>query len=90
MRYMRYSTANDVMKEFMIYGAKLTEMGFPKLLPVQAYPTDTIDFRSGLARTAISDRFGYAILKNPQLSSLSLYSVLYSGLYSTLYAARIL
>lgn len=51
MRYMRYSTANDVMKEFLIYGAELTEMGFPKLLPVQAYPTDTIDFRSGLART---------------------------------------
>ena len=51
MRYMRYSTANDVMKEFLIYGAELTEMGFPKLLPVQANPTDTIDFRSGLART---------------------------------------
>lgn len=50
-RYTRYSTANDVMKEFLIYGAELTEMGFPKLLPVQAYPTDTIDFRSGLART---------------------------------------
>lgn len=50
-RYTRYSTANDVMKEFLIYGAELTEMGFPKLLPVQAYPSDTIDFRSGLNRT---------------------------------------
>lgn len=24
-RYTRYSTANDVMKEFLIYGAELTE-----------------------------------------------------------------
>lgn len=51
MRYMRYSTANDVMKEFLIYGAELTDMGFPKLLPVQAHPSDTIDFRSGLSRS---------------------------------------
>ena len=51
MRYMRYSTANDVMREFLIYGAELTEMGFPKLLPVQAHPSDTIDFRSGLNRS---------------------------------------
>lgn len=51
MRYTRYSTANDVMKEFLIYGAELTEMGFPILPAVQAYPTDTIDFRSGLSRT---------------------------------------
>lgn len=51
MRYTRYSTANDVMKEFLIYGAELTETGFPKLLPVQAHPSDTIDFRSGLSRT---------------------------------------
>ena len=50
-RYTRYSTANDVMKEFLIYGAELTEMGFPKLLPVQAHPSDTIDFRSGLNRS---------------------------------------
>lgn len=50
-RYTRYSTANDVMKEFLIYGAELTEMGFPKLPAVQAYPTDTIDFRSGLHRS---------------------------------------
>lgn len=50
-RYTRYSTANDVMKEFLIYGAELTDMGFPKLPAVQAMPVDTIDFRSGLART---------------------------------------
>ncbi len=25
-RYTRYSTANDVMKEFLIYGAELTEI----------------------------------------------------------------
>lgn len=25
-RYKRYSTANDVMKEFLIYGAELTEI----------------------------------------------------------------
>lgn len=51
MRYTRYSTANDVMKEFLIYGAELTDMGFPKLPAVQAYPVDTIDFRSGLNRS---------------------------------------
>ena len=50
-RYTRYSTANDVMKEFMIYGAELTEMGFPKLPAVQAMPADTIDFRAGLNRS---------------------------------------
>lgn len=50
-RYTRYSTANDVMKEFLIYGAELTDMGFPILLPVQAAPADTIDFRAGLIRT---------------------------------------
>lgn len=50
-RYTRYSTANDVMKEFLIYGAELTEMGFPMLPAVQAHPSDTIDFRSGLSRT---------------------------------------
>lgn len=51
MRYTRYSTANDVMKEFMIYGAELTDMGFPKLLKVQTSPVDTVDFRSGLSRS---------------------------------------
>ncbi len=50
-RYTRYSTANDVMKEFLIYGAELTEMGFPILPAVQAAPADTIDFRAGLIRT---------------------------------------
>lgn len=25
-RYTRYSTANDVMKEFLIYGAELTDI----------------------------------------------------------------
>ena len=51
MRYTRYSTANDVMKEFLIYGAELTDLGFPVLPKVQAHPKDTIDFRSGLSRT---------------------------------------
>lgn len=51
MRYTRYSTVNDVMKEFLIYGAELTELGFPILPAVQAYPTDTVDFRAGLSRT---------------------------------------
>lgn len=51
MPYTRYSTANDVMKEFLIYGAELTEMGFPILPAVQAYPSDTVDFRAGLSRT---------------------------------------
>ena len=50
-RYTRYSTANDVMKEFLIYGAELTDMGFPILPAVQTAPVDTIDFRSGLSRT---------------------------------------
>ena len=50
-RYTRYSTANDVMKEFLIYGAELTEMGFPMLPAVQAHPSDTIDFRAGLNRS---------------------------------------
>lgn len=49
-RYTRYSTANDVMKEFLIYGAELTEMGFPMLPAVQTTPVDTIDFRAGLSR----------------------------------------
>lgn len=50
MRYMRYSTANDVMKEFLIYGAELTDMGFPILPAVQTTPTDTIDFTESLSR----------------------------------------
>lgn len=51
MQYTRYSTSNDVMKEFLIYGADLTDFGFPVLPKVQAHPKDTIDFRSGLSRT---------------------------------------
>lgn len=51
MRYERYSTSNDVMKEFLIYGAELTDMGFPILPAVQAHPVDTVDFRTGLSRT---------------------------------------
>ena len=51
MRYKRYSTANDVMKEFLIYGAELTDMGFPILPAVQTHPTQTIDFRGGLSRS---------------------------------------
>lgn len=50
MRYKRYSTANDVMKEVLIYELELTNMGFPILSPVQTYPKETIDFRSGLSR----------------------------------------
>ena len=50
-RYTRYSTANDVMKEFLIYGAELTDMGFPILPAVQMTPSGTIDFRSGLNRS---------------------------------------
>lgn len=49
-RYTRYSTTNDVMKEFLIYGAKLTELGFPILPAVDCKPTDTIDFCSSLSR----------------------------------------
>lgn len=51
MRYTRYSTANDVMKEFLIYGAELTEMGFPKLPAVNCYPSDSVDFQSSLSRS---------------------------------------
>ena len=50
-RYTRYSTANDVMKEFLIYGSELTEMGFPILPAVQVTPSGTIDFRGGLNRS---------------------------------------
>ena len=49
-RYTRYSTANDVMKEFLIYGAELTESGFPILPAVDCAPEDTIDFCSSLSR----------------------------------------
>lgn len=49
-RYTRYSTANDVMKEFLIYGAELTEMGFPILPAVQTTPSETVDFTESLSR----------------------------------------
>lgn len=51
MRYTRFSTANDVMKEFLIYGAELTEMGFPILPAVNCYPSDSVDFQSSLSRS---------------------------------------
>lgn len=50
MRYDRYSTSNDVMKEFLLYGAELTDMGFPILPAVQTRPADSVDFRTGLSR----------------------------------------
>lgn len=50
-RYTRYSTANDLMKEFLIYGVELTEMGFPILPAVNCSPEDSIDFQSSLSRT---------------------------------------
>ena len=51
MRYTRYSTANDVMKEFLIYAAQVTDMGFPKLPAVNCYPSDSVDFQSSLSRS---------------------------------------
>lgn len=50
MRYKRYSTTNDVMKEFLIYGAELTDHGFPILPAVNCSPKDTIDFSSSFSR----------------------------------------
>ena len=50
MRYTRYSTANDVMKEFLIYGAELTDLGFPRLPEVQTTPSETVDFTESLSR----------------------------------------
>ncbi len=50
MRYIRFSTANDVMKEFLIYGAELTDMGFPKLPAVNMIPDDTVDFGESFSR----------------------------------------
>lgn len=50
MRYTRYSTANDVMKEFLIYGAELTDLGFPRLPAVQTTPLETVDFTESLSR----------------------------------------
>ena len=50
MNYTRYSTVNDVMKEFLIYGAELTKMGYPILPAVQTIPSDTVDFSESLSR----------------------------------------
>lgn len=50
MRYKRYSTTNDVMKEFLIYGAELTDHGFPILPAVQTVPEETIDFSESMSR----------------------------------------
>ena len=49
-RYTRYSTVNDVMKEFLIYGAELTKMGYPILPMVQTVPSNTVDFSESLSR----------------------------------------
>ena len=49
-RYTRYSTVNDVMKEFLIYGAELTKMGYPILPMVQTVPSNTEDFSESLSR----------------------------------------
>lgn len=56
MRYERYSTSNDVMKEFLIYGAELTDMGFPILPAVHTYPEDTVDFEESFSRSLKSHR----------------------------------
>lgn len=55
-RYKCYSTANDVMKEFLIYGAELTEMGFPNLLPMQVHPSDTISEQDSTGRSKVITR----------------------------------
>ena len=49
-RYTRYSTANDVMKEFLIYGSELTDLGFPRLPAVYTTPSETVDFAESLSR----------------------------------------
>ena len=50
MIYDRYSTSNDVMKEFLLYGAELTDMGFPILPAVNTRPKDTVDFGESFSR----------------------------------------
>jgi len=43
--YYETNTAYDVMKEFLIRGAELTEpFGFPILQPINVRPTESIDF----------------------------------------------
>lgn len=49
-RYTRYSTVNDVMKEFLIYGAELTRMGYQILPAVQTVRSNTVDFSESLSR----------------------------------------
>lgn len=44
-------TAYDIMKEFLIFGAKLEpEWGIPILLPINIHPEDTIDFSESFSR----------------------------------------
>lgn len=51
MRYKSYSTKNDVMKEFLIYGSELTDYGFPILPSVNCEPKESIDFCSSMSRS---------------------------------------
>lgn len=50
MPYDRISTAFDVMKEFLIAGSELTELGFPILPSVNIRPEDTVDFEESFSR----------------------------------------
>lgn len=50
MVYYGIHTAYDVMKEFLIAGAELTELGFPVLPPVNIRPDDTVDFEESFSR----------------------------------------
>ena len=49
-RYTRYFTVNDVMKEFLIYGAELKRMGYQILPAVQTVRSNTVDFSESLSR----------------------------------------
>lgn len=49
--YNQLSTDFDVMKEFLICGADLTEQGFPILNPVSLIPQKSIDFSESGKRT---------------------------------------
>ena len=49
-RYTRYFTVSDVMKEFLIYGAELTRMGYQILPAVQTVRSNTVDFSESLSR----------------------------------------
>lgn len=50
MEYEGIHTAYDVMKEFLIAGAELTEFGFPILPAVNIRPEDTVDFEESFSR----------------------------------------